>query len=85
MPAVQAYTMPESELAQVASQAGLQWVSTDAGRAAVVQAAIAAEPRPVHIPRERASLVVADDGPLILVETRRDLRAATQEKDGLET
>jgi len=43
-------------------------------RVAQVQAAIAAEPAPVHVPRERPAPVVLDSGPLILVETRRDLR-----------
>jgi ribonuclease E len=38
-----------------------------------VQAAIAAEPKPIHVPRERPPLAVLDDGPLILVETRKDL------------
>jgi ribonuclease E len=28
----------------------------------------------VHVPRERAAAVVIDEGPLVLVETRRDLR-----------
>jgi len=41
---------------------------------AQVQAAIAAEPRPIHVPRERPPTVVVDEGPLILVETRKDLR-----------
>ena len=44
-----------------------------ADKVAAVQAAIAAEPKPVHVPRERPPLVVLDEGPLILVETRRDL------------
>ena len=79
MPTVQPYTLPENELAEVASQAGLQWVNTDADKAAAVQAAIAAEPRPVHVPRERVPLVMVVNGPLILVDTRRDLRAAVQE------
>lgn len=74
MPAVRAYTLPQAELAQVASQAGLLWVGTDADKAAAVQAAIAAELPPVHVPRERAPRVVIDEGPLVLVETRRDLR-----------
>ena len=39
----------------------------------LVHAAIAAEPRPVHIPRERPPMVEADEGPLVLVETRKDL------------
>ncbi len=74
MPSVRTYALPENELVDVASQAGLQWVRTDAGRAAAVQAVIAAEPHPVHVPRERPDAAVIDDAPLILVETRRDLR-----------
>lgn len=38
-----------------------------------VQAAMAAEPKPVHVPRERPPKVELDEGPLILVETRKDL------------
>ena len=40
-----------------------------------LQAAIAAEPQPIHVPRERPPVVVLDEGPLVLVETRRDLAA----------
>jgi ribonuclease E len=40
---------------------------------AQIQAAIAAEPKPIHVPRERPPLVVLDEGPLILVETKKDL------------
>lgn len=57
----------------MASASGLEWVNTDAQKVAAVQAAIAAEPKPVHIPRERPPAVVVDEGPLVLVETRRDL------------
>jgi ribonuclease E len=39
-----------------------------------VQAAIAAEPKPVHVPRERPAAVIIEEGPLVLVETRKDLR-----------
>jgi len=42
-----------------------------------VQAAIAAEPRPIHVPRQRSAPAVLEDGPLVLVETRRDLREFT--------
>ena len=66
-----------SELQAVAQASGLQWVHTDAERLAAVQAAIAAEPQPVRIPRERPPVVVLDEGPLVLVETRRDLRDLT--------
>lgn len=60
-------------LHQIASTAGLQWVNSDAGKIAAVQAAIAAEPKPVHMPRERQPVVQIDEGPLVLVETRKDL------------
>jgi ribonuclease E len=59
---------------QVASSSGLQWVNSDADKIAQAQAAIAAEPKPLHVPRERPPVVQIDQGPLILVETRRDLR-----------
>jgi len=51
----------------------LQWVNSDAEKIAAAQAAIAAEPKPVHVPREPKPPVVIDEGPLILVETRKDL------------
>ena len=59
----------------VARNAGLQWVTSDADKIAAVQAAIAAEPRPAHVPRQRPPVLVLDDSPLVLVETRRDLSA----------
>jgi ribonuclease E len=52
----------------------LQWVNSDAEKIAAVQAAIAAEPKPVRVPRERPPAIVTDEGPLVLVETKRDLR-----------
>jgi ribonuclease E len=57
----------------VAQGSGLEWVSSNPDSIAAVQAAIAAEPKPVHVPRERAPLVIMDEGPLVLVETRKDL------------
>ena len=74
LPQVQRFELPVSELAQVAQGSGLQWVNSDAEKIAAVQAAIAAEPKAVHRPRERAPAVAVDDGPLVLVETKRDLR-----------
>jgi len=73
MPKVQAYTLPLIELQQIASGSGLEWVNSDADKVAAVQAAIAAEPKAVHVPRERPPAVVIDEGPLVLVETRKDL------------
>lgn len=58
---------------KLAQSSGLEWVHTDSDKVAAVQAAIAAEPAPVHVPRERAPVLAMDDGPLVLVETRRDL------------
>ena len=73
LPKVQPYELPTDELAQIAEGSGLQWVNSNAERVAEVRAAIAAEPRPVHVPRARPPAIVLDEGPLILVETRRDL------------
>lgn len=74
MPRVAGFTLPLDELQRVATASGLQWVNSDAAKVAAVQAAIAAEPAPVHVPRERPPVALPDEGPLVLVETRRDLR-----------
>lgn len=71
------YTLPVADMDAVASGAGLQWVNSNPERIAAVKAQIAAEPKPVHVPRERPAPVVLDDGPLILVETKKDLRNMT--------
>ncbi len=75
--AAPAYSLPTQALADLAQAAGLEWVQSDADKVAAVQAAIAAEPAPVHIPRERPAPVVLDTQTLILVETRKDLRGMT--------
>ena len=43
---------------------------------------MANEPKPVHVPREPRPVAVLDEGPLVLVETRKDL---TQYKLPFET
>lgn len=73
MPKVSAFTLPMVQLQQVAQSSGLEWINSNPERVALIQAAIAAEPRPVHVPRERPAPLVLDEGPLILVETKRDL------------
>ena len=73
LPRVSAFVLPMDDLNQVAQSSGLQWVNSDADKIAAVQAAIAAEPKAVHAPRERSAPVVFNEGPLVLVETRRDL------------
>ncbi|HEY9068200.1 MAG TPA: ribonuclease E/G, partial [Burkholderiaceae bacterium] len=70
---VEPFVLPMDQLRQVAEAAGLQWVNSDAEKIRAVQAAMAAEPAPVHVPRERKPVVRIDEGPLVLVETRKDL------------
>jgi ribonuclease E len=84
MPKLQPFALPLAELAQVAQSSGLSWVNSDAEKIAAVQAAIAAEPKPVRVPRVRPAAVQVDASPLVLVETKRDLRNMTlpfEEKD----
>jgi ribonuclease E len=77
MPAAAApadFVLAIDALARIAESAGLQWVQSDPEKVAQVRTAIAAEPAPVHVPRAPKPVPVLDDGPLVLVETRRDLR-----------
>jgi ribonuclease E len=75
VPAVAApsYVLQLDELAGVARGAGLEWVNSDTDKVRAVQDAIASTPAPVRQPREPRPVVVVDEGPLVLVETRRDL------------
>jgi ribonuclease E len=67
------FELPLDDLQEIASGAGLQWVNSDTDKIRAVQEAIAAAPEPVHVPRERQPIVIPDEGPLVLVETRKDL------------
>jgi ribonuclease E len=67
------FALPLGQLQQLAETAGLQWVQSDADKIAAAQAAMAAEPKPIHVPRERPAVVLLDEGPLVLVETKKDL------------
>jgi len=73
MPQIQSFSLPVGDMQAVAQGSGLEWVNSNPERIAAVQAAITAEPKPVHVPRERPPLVSIDAGPLVLVETRKDL------------
>jgi ribonuclease E len=73
VPVAEPYRLPIEDLAELARTAGLEWINSDAGKVAAVQAAIAAEPTPVRVPRVIRPVVLVDEGPLVLVETRRDL------------
>ncbi len=77
MPKIGSFALPLADMETIASGAGLQWVNSNPESIAAVKAQIAAEPKPIHIPRERPPAVVIDAGPLVLVETKRDLRDMT--------
>lgn len=71
------FVLPMDALQAIAQSAGLEWVNSDAEKIRIVQEAIANEPKPAHVPRERKPAVALDEGPLILVETRKDLNQIT--------
>ena len=73
MPKVQHFDLPVQQLVEMSKSSGLEWVNSNPERVAHVQMIIASEPKPVHVPRERPPVVQLDEGPLILVETRKDL------------
>lgn len=67
------FVLPTRELEAMAEQNGLQWVNSDAEKIRAVQEAIAREPKPVHVPREIKPAETVEEGPLVMVETRKDL------------
>ncbi len=71
------FELPLGDLQAIAQAAGLEWVNSDADKIRATQEAMAAEPKPVHVPRERAPAVVIDEGPLVLVETARISRRSS--------
>ncbi len=72
-PLAAAYALPVDALQATAQAAGLQWVQSNADAIRRVQEELAAQPAPIHVPRERKPAPKLDDGPLILVETARPL------------
>ena len=67
------FVLPLGDLQALAAQAGLEWVGSDADKVTAAHTAMAAEPKPIRVPREPKLPVVVDEGPLVLVETRKDL------------
>ena len=72
-PVVPKFDLPIGDLNTLAGSAGLEWVHSNADSVRAAQDAIANAPKAAHVPRERPPVVVADEGPLVLVETRKDL------------
>ncbi len=73
VPVVPNFELPLADLNSLAGSAGLEWVHSKADSVRAAQEAIANAPKAVHVPRERPPAVVIDEGPLVLVETRKDL------------
>jgi ribonuclease E len=67
------YELPLSELQALAESAGLQWVNSDAAKIAAAQALIAQAAAPAPLGREPRTIELREEGPLVLVETRKDL------------
>ena len=67
------FVLPMDQLQGVAETAGLQWVNSDVDKMRAAREAMANEPVPARVPREAKAMVAVDDGPLVLVETRKDL------------
>lgn len=68
-----AFVLETDSLQAVAETAGLQWVNSDADKIRAAQEAMASEAKPVHVARAAKPVVAIDEGPLVLVETRKDL------------
>jgi ribonuclease E len=71
-PAPTSYALPLDSLVAVAESAGLQWVNSDVDKIAAAKAAMAAD-APIHVPRDIPAVAAVDEGPLVLVETKKDL------------
>ena len=67
------FVLPMDALSAVAESAGLNWVNSDAAKIQAAQEAMATMPAPARVPREVRKVELAEDGPLVLVETKKDL------------
>jgi ribonuclease E len=72
-PLAASFVLETDALQAVAEGAGLQWVNSDAEKIRAAQEAMANEAKPVHVARVPKPVAAVDEGPLVLVETRRDL------------
>ena len=72
-PTATAFVLETDALQAVAETAGLQWVNSDSDKIRAAQEAMAKEAKPMHVARAPKPVVSVDEGPLVLVETRKDL------------
>ena len=73
MPGIARYDLPVESLISMTQSSNLQWVQSDPIKVALVKESIANEPTVVRVPRLRAAAVVVHEGPLVLVETKKNL------------
>jgi ribonuclease E len=66
-------SLPIADLNAVVQAAGLQWVQSDPIRVEQAQRTLRQMIVPKQAPRQRKPLALADEGPLMLVETRKAL------------
>ncbi len=71
--ATAAEALPVEQLRAVVETAGLQWVQSDPERVEQARRKARQAPVPRHAPRERKPRAAQDEGPLVLVETRKAL------------
>jgi ribonuclease E len=69
LPQVKVETLSREPLDVVLNQVGLVWVDTDRLKYEAVAQQIAAQPAPIHIPREPRPAKPTQEEPMILVET----------------
>ena len=68
------FALPHRELVAIAEARGpAVGRAPTRRRSARRRQAMAAQPRPARVPRERKPVATVDEGPLVLVETRKDL------------
>ena len=73
MPRVGHYELPTATLLEMTHASHLEWVQSDPIKVQATQERMAQEPKVVHPKRERPPAVNLEQGPLVLVETKRDL------------
>ena len=73
MPRVGHYELPTAALVEMTHASQLEWVQSDPIKVQSTQERMALEPKVVHPQRVRPAFVNLDQGPLVLVETKRDL------------
>lgn len=69
--------LDKQALEQMLGDAGMLWVETDQEKWNVVQASLAAAPKPARVPRERKPVIQIANENLVLVETKPEFRSSS--------